>query len=154
MIFSFLVMYLEKISVFAPLPIRIMAGIAFILHGLPKFEDLQGTQGFFVSVGIPAELALLIGLLEVIGGVLLIVGLLTRIISILFTIEMICAVLIVKADNSFMGQGGFEVDLLLMTISISLILSGPGRVSIERDILKREIFPKISYKKNDSSNKK
>ena len=67
---------------------------------------------------------------------------------------MICAVLIVKADNGFMEQGGFEVDLLLMFISISLLLSGPGRLSIERDVLKREIFPKISYKKNDSSDKK
>jgi putative oxidoreductase len=152
--FPFLVMYLEKISAFAPLPIRIMAGIAFIIHGLPKFENLQGTQGFFASVGIPADLALLIGLLEVIGGVLLIVGLLTRIASILFIIEMIGAILVVKAGNSFTGEGGYEVDLLLMTISISLLLSGPGRVSIERDILKREIFPKISYKKYDSSDKK
>jgi putative oxidoreductase len=152
--FPSLVMHLEKISAFAPLPIRIMAGIAFVMHGLPKFENLQGTQGFFASVGIPADLALLIGLLEVIGGVLLIVGLLTRITAILFTVEMICAVLIVKADNGFMGQGGFEVDLLLMFISISLLLSGPGRLSIERDVLKREIFPKISYKKNDSSDKK
>ena len=147
-------MYLEKISALSPFPIRIMAGIAFILHGLPKFENLQGTQGFFASVGIPADLTLLIGLLEVIGGVLLIVGLLTRITSILFTIEMICAVLIVKADNGFMGQGGFEVDLLLMSISISLLLSGPGRISIERDVLKREIFPKASYKKNSISDTK
>lgn len=64
---------------------------------------------------------------------------------------MICAVLIVKLGNGLMGQGGYEVDLLLMSISISLLLSGPGRVSIERDILKREIFPKISYKKNGSA---
>jgi len=33
--------YIEKFSSFAPLPIRIMAGIAFILHGLPKFENLE-----------------------------------------------------------------------------------------------------------------
>src|ERR1044072_5500543 len=142
-------MYIEKISNFASLPIRIMAGVAFILHGLPKFENLQGTQGFFSSVGIPAELAMVIGLLEVIGGILLIVGLITRITSILFIIEMIGAVLIVKQDNGFMGQGGFEVDLLLMFISISLLLLGPGRMSIERDILKREIFPNISYKKRE-----
>lgn len=144
-------MYLQKISNFAPLPLRIIAGIAFILHGLPKFENLQGTQGFFASVGIPAELAMIIGLLEVIGGILLIVGLVTRITSILFIIEMIGAILIVKAGNGFMGERGYEVDLLLMFISISLLLSGPGRVSIERDILKREIFPKISYKKNENS---
>ncbi|WP_201448541.1 DoxX family protein [Candidatus Nitrosocosmicus agrestis] len=145
-------MYAEKISSFAPLPLRIMAGIAFILHGLPKFGDLLGTQGFFASVGIPAEMALIIGLLEVVGGILLIVGLITRITAILFTIEMICAILIVKAGNGFMGQGGFEVDLLLMSIAISLALSGPGRVSIERDIIKREIFPKISYRKIPDKN--
>lgn len=56
---------------------------------------------------------------------------------------MICAVLIVKLGNGLMGQGGYEVDLLLMSISISLLLSGPGRVSIERDILKREISQDI-----------
>ena len=128
-----------------------MAGIAFIIHGLPKFENLQGTQCFFASVGIPAELALLIGLLEVVGGILLIVGLITRLTSILFIIEMFGAVLIVKAGNSFMGEGGYEVDLLLMAISISLLISGPGRISIERDVLKREIFPKISYKKKNSN---
>jgi putative oxidoreductase len=148
---SFVMMSLQKISTFAPLPIRIMAGIAFILHGLPKFENLQGTQGFFASVGIPADLAMVIGLLELIGGILLIVGLLTRITSILFIIEMIGAILIVKSGNGFMGEGGYEVDLLLMSISISLLISGPGRVSIERDLLKREIFPKISYKKNDNT---
>lgn len=143
-------MNLEKISTFAPLPIRIMAGVAFILHGLPKFENLQGTQGFFDSVGIPPEMALLIGLLEVVGGILLIVGLVSRITAIFFIIEMICAILIVKASNGFMGQGGFEVDLLLISIAISLVLSGPGRVSVERELIKREIFPKISYKKNKS----
>ncbi|KAA2282163.1 DoxX family protein [Candidatus Nitrosocosmicus agrestis] len=140
-------MQIEKISAFSPLPIRIMAGVAFILHGMPKFNDLLGTQGFFASVGIPADLALLIGLLEVIGGILLIVGLVTRVVAILFAVEMMCAILIVKAGNSFMGQGGFEVDLLLMSISISLAISGPGRLSIEKEIIKREIFPKISYKK-------
>ena len=144
-------MYLQKISNFAPLPIRIIAGIAFILHGLPKFESLQGTQGFFASVGIPADLALVVGLLEVIGGILLIIGLVTRITSILFIIEMIGAISIVKAGNGFMGEGGYEVDLLLMSISTSLLLSGPGRISIERDILKREVFPRISYKKNENT---
>ncbi|TVP41178.1 DoxX family protein [Candidatus Nitrosocosmicus arcticus] len=142
----------EKISAFAPLPIRIMAGIAFIVHGLPKFENLPGTQGFFGSVGIPPELALIIGILEVIGGIVLILGVFTRIASILFIIEMAGAVLIVKAGNGLIGQGGYEVDLLLMSIAISLLLSGPGRVSLERDVIKRELFPGIIYKKNKIEN--
>lgn len=139
-------MNLEKVSAFAPLPIRVMAGVVFIAHGLPKFENLQGVQGFFSSVGIPPELALPIALLEVIGGIVLILGILTRITSILFIIQMVGLILIVKAGGGLTGDSGFELELLLMFISISLLLSGPGRVSIERDILKREIFPKASYK--------
>ena len=131
---------------FAPLPIRIIAGITFIIHGLLKFSNLHGTQGFFGSIGLPSELGLPISLLEIIGGVALILGILTRIASILFIIEMMYTTLIVKFSHGFSGPGGFEVDLLVLSIVISLLISGPGRVSIERDVLKREIFPKINYK--------
>ena len=71
---------------FEPLPIRILAGIAFIVHGLPKFQD--------------ALLAVLIGLLEVIGGILLLVGVVTRITAALFVIEMIGVTLIVKISKA------------------------------------------------------
>ncbi len=64
---------------FGPLPIRILAGILFIVHGLPKFEDVTSNQDFFGSVGIPPELVVPIGLLEVIGGIFLLVGVVTRI---------------------------------------------------------------------------
>ena len=40
---------------FGPLPIRILAGITFIAHGLPKFENIAGTQDFFGSIGLPPE---------------------------------------------------------------------------------------------------
>ena len=54
---------------FGPLPIRILAGIAFIIAGLPKFENISVTQGFFQRFGLPPELALPVDLLEVIGGI-------------------------------------------------------------------------------------
>ena len=54
----------KKLLMFGPLPIRILAGITFIAHGLPKFENIAGTQDFFGSIGLPPELALPIGLLE------------------------------------------------------------------------------------------
>jgi putative oxidoreductase len=133
-------MDLQKLMPYGPLPIRILAGITFIVHGLPKFEDVAGTQGFFGSVGIPPELAIPIGLLEVIGGVFLLVGVLTRLTAALFVIEMISATVIVKLTKGFVG--GYELELLLVAISLSLILTGPGRISIEWDILKRELFPR------------
>ncbi|CAN5876307.1 hypothetical protein BH23THE1_BH23THE1_30240 [soil metagenome] len=124
-----------------------MAGIALIVHGLPMFENLQGVQGFFASVGIPAELALPIALLEVIGGILLIIGLLTRITSILFIIQIIGIILVVKAGGGITGEGGLEVELLLMALSISLLLSGPGRISIERLNKTRDFSKGIILKK-------
>jgi putative oxidoreductase len=91
-------------------------------------------------VGLPAAMALPVGLLEVIGGIALLLGVLTRIASILFIIEMIGSTIVAKLPKGFVG--GYEVDLLLMAISISLLLTGPGRISIEWNVLKRELFPK------------
>jgi putative oxidoreductase len=130
----------KKLLMFGPLPIRIVAGITFIAHGLPKFENIAGTQGFFGSVGLPPELAIPIGLLEVIGGIFLLVGVVTRIAAALLIIDMIGAVFLVKISKGFVG--GYELELLLIAIDISLLLTGPGRISIEWDVLKREIFPR------------
>jgi putative oxidoreductase len=91
-------------------------------------------------VGLPAEMALPVGLLEVIGGIALLAGALTRVASILFIIEMIGSTIVAKLSRGFVG--GYELDLLLMAISISLLLTGPGRISVEWDVLKRELFPK------------
>jgi putative oxidoreductase len=151
-LWSTLLLNITTIASFAPLPIRIMAGIAFIMHGLPKFEGMDKTQGFFGSLGLPPELALPVGLLEVIGGFALILGIATRIASVLFIIEMTGAILAAKITKGFVG--GYELDLLLLAIAVSLLISGPGRVSIERDILKREIFPKTIYKEDLKLGKK
>ena len=134
-------MVYERLAQYGPLPIRILAGIAFIIHGLPKLSNIAGTEDFFANmIGLPAAMALPIGLLEVIGGIALLVGALTRIASILLIIEMIGSTIVAKLSRGFVG--GYELDLLLMAISISLLLTGPGRISVEWNILKRELFPK------------
>lgn len=131
----------EKLSQYGPLSIRILAGIAFISHGLPKLSNVTGTEHFFAnSIGLPASMALPIGLLEVVGGIALLVGILTRIASILFILEMIGSTITAKLSKGFVG--GYELDLLLMAIAISLLLTGPGRVSVEWNVIKRELFPK------------
>lgn len=53
---------------------------------------------------------------------------------------MIGVTLVAKISKGFVG--GYELDLLLMAICISLLLAGPGRISIEWDVLKREVFPR------------
>jgi putative oxidoreductase len=131
----------HRLISFGPLPIRIIAGTAFIAHGLPKLANVAGTEALFASkMGLPAALALPVGLLEVIGGIVLIVGVLTRIASIFFIIEMIGSTITAKIGKGFVG--GYELDLLLLSIAVSLLLTGPGRPSVERNILNRELFPK------------
>jgi putative oxidoreductase len=122
------------------LPIRIMTGLTFIVHGVPKFFDVSGGYAFFQSVNLPSELFIPIALLEVIGGLAILLGVLTRIASAILMIEMIGAILAVKLSKGFIG--GYEFELLLTSICITLVIMGPGKISIENYILKRELFPK------------
>ena len=113
-----------------------------MMHGLPKLLDIPSTQTSFMNMGLPPELAIIIGLLEFIGGLAILLGILTRIAAGLLAIDMIGAILQVKLSKGFIG--GFELDLLYLAIMISLMITGPGSLSIEKDILKRELFPKAS----------
>ena len=130
---------------FSPIPLRIIAGIGFIMHGLPKLLDIPGTQNSFINMGLPPELAIIIGLLETIGGLAILLGILTRIAAGLLAINMIGAIIQVKISKGFIG--GYELDLLYLAIMISLMITGPGNFSIEKNIIKREILPSKSIKK-------
>ena len=79
--------YIQLIK-FGPLPIRILVGISLVLHGLPKVSDIVGTEDFFAKIGLPPGLAVLIALLEVIGGCAILFGILTRIAAGLVVLEM------------------------------------------------------------------
>ena len=125
-----------------------MTDIVFIAHGIPKFYDTLGGYGFFQSISLPPELFIPIALLEVIGGLAILFGILTRIASALFIIEMIGAIVTAKLSKGFVG--GYEFELLLISIFLTLLILGPGKISIENYLLKREIFPKGKelYQKN------
>lgn len=131
---------------YGPLIARVVLGTLFIINGWPKLINLEQTQGYFNMMGLPAVLALLIGLLEVVGGLFLILGLLTRIVALLFAIEMISAFIIANTSNVIILPEGYELGLLsipivFMAISISLMLTGPSRISLEWNVIKRELVP-------------
>ena len=131
---------MNSILSYGLLPIRIMAGIVFISHGIPKFFDISGGYGFFQSINLPPELFIPIALLETIGGLAILFGILTRVASSLFIIEMIGAIITAKLSKGFIG--GYEFELLLISICFTLVIIGPGKISIENYVLKREICPK------------
>jgi putative oxidoreductase len=129
----------SRLSEFGPLPIRVMLGATFLAHRAPSLAEFPQLMGF-MGLGLPAEFAFVIAALEIGGAVAIMTGVLTRIASILLIILMICTTFIIKFERGFLG--GFEVDLLLLSIAASLLITGPGRASIEWDVLKREIFPR------------
>ena len=108
--------------------LRVVVGVFFIVHSIGKFDS--GSKGFFSSIGLPGEMAFLIGLLESIGGILLITGVLTRIASSFLAIEMLGIMVYIKKLQSFSGKGSLELELLAFVIFLTFIVLGPGRISI------------------------
>ncbi len=138
--------YAEMVAPYTLTILRVIVGLTFLLMGLPKFSNLAGFSGFVGNLGVPMAGAVgpLIATLEVVGGLLLIVGLGTRWVSILFAIEMLVTTLMVKMPNAGFiapqGKGvGAELDLLLLAGALVLFGYGSGMLSIERNVLKREI---------------
>src|SRR5271157_3175021 len=80
--------------------LRLMAGGVFFWEGILKFVYANQGVGRFTKLGIPFPqyTATFIGCLEIVGGVLLLCGLLTRLIAIPFVIEMIVAILTTKVS--------------------------------------------------------
>jgi putative oxidoreductase len=124
----------SKLHDIAHFGIRSVAGVLFIVHSTAKFNP--EFSNFFVNVGLPTELQFPIGILELLGGILLVLGILTRISSSLLVIEMLGVVIFIKKLKSFSGQGGAELELIALAILLVLIVTGPGRVSISHIVKK------------------
>lgn len=108
--------------------LRVAVGVIFIAHGLPKFNP--NFAGFLTNIGMPPEAQFPIALLEVVGGAVLIAGILSRISASILSMNMLGAILVVKGAKSLTGQGGYELDLLLLAVLLVVIVYGPGRYSV------------------------
>jgi putative oxidoreductase len=115
--------------------LRLFLGITFFIHGLAKFQGgIENTVGFFDSLGLPGFTAYVVALIELIGGIAMIVGIGTRIVAILFALILAVATIKVKLAVGFMGNGqmaGYELDLALIAISIAVALSNRSMFSMD-----------------------
>jgi putative oxidoreductase len=117
--------------------LRAVTGFLFAAHGWQKFNEftIAGTQASFAKMGVPAaELAApAVASLELVGGIALILGVLTRVFAVLLTINMLGALALVHAPAGvFAAAGGYELVLLLAAAALTLALVGAGRVSVDR----------------------
>ena len=130
----------------APLALRIPVGIILIAHGGQKLfglfggYGLQGTGQWMDSVGIhPGVLmALLAGGAEFFGGLALLFGLLVRPAAAAVAFTMLVAIFSVHISKGlFMANNGYEYALALLAVTVALVLSGAGRLSVDEALASR-----------------
>ncbi len=144
-----------KVDRYWPLPLRILLGIAFLFHGLPKLgSGHAGFQGMLQGMGVPAPAAAswIVALVEVLGGVALIVGAFVSLAAVLLIIDMLVALFLVHLPNGFnfvnivgmtaqgprYGPPGVEVNLLYIAALLALLIGGPGPLSVDERAWKPE----------------
>lgn len=82
-------------------------------------------------------MAYVVALIELIGGIALILGLGTRIVSVLFALIMAGAIFSAKLSLGFLGNGqmaGYELELILLVISIYFVLADKSQISLDQKI--------------------
>lgn len=127
MIYLFLIF-----SDWALLILRVIIGIIFIVHGLPKIKNLKINAQNFEMMGFKPGIfwGTIVAIIEPIAGTLILLGLFTQIGAILITINMIVAAIWkIKKGQGFIG--GYEFDLLLAVAGLMLITLGGGVYSLD-----------------------
>jgi putative oxidoreductase len=123
--------------------LRIAVAAIFINHGFQKLfvYGFAGVTGAFSHMGVPLPgvMGPLIAVLEFFGGIALLVGFLTRLVTIGFVLDMLGAILIVQLKNGF---SHYELEFLLCASSLALFLTGGGQFSVDA-LLARRNSPRV-----------
>lgn len=128
----------------AMLILRLALGAVFIAHGGQKVMGWFGGPGLEVTVqgmsqmGIPAILAYAAAFTEFFGGIALVLGLLTRPAALGILVTMLVAIFKVHLGGGFFAPKGFEYPLTLAAISLTLLLTGPGRISLDQLLFRKK----------------
>lgn len=116
--------------------LRVVAGVVFFMHGYQKLFDngISATQTGFDMMGapLPDVTAVIVTFLELVGGVALIAGVMTRVVAALLAVDMVAAFAIVHQENGFFAaNGGFELVLLLAGVAVTLVVTGAGAYALD-----------------------
>jgi putative oxidoreductase len=129
-----------------PLPIRLAMGTIFIAHGaqkvLGKFNGpgLRAWTAFDTPFPFMRPAWLWMGAAafsEFIGGMLVVLGLLTRVGAFFIVITMLTAIIGVHWPNFFANNKGLEYPLALLAMAVALLISGGGHLSIDKALTPR-----------------
>jgi putative oxidoreductase len=117
----------------ALLILRLALAAVLLYHGLPKVMNFGATVGAFQSMNVPAPTltAAFAILSEVIGGILILLGVAVDIAGLLVIIDMLGAIFTVHWDAGFdFTKGGWEHPFTVLSMALTLALAGPGDYSL------------------------
>ncbi len=131
----------SPVSRWGMVPLRLVVGLVFIMHGGMKLFVMgpAGTAAFMHQVGIPlpAVAAVVVTAVELLGGVVLVLGLFTRWAGLLLSMDMLVAILKVRLHGGFFAPQGFEFEMTLLGAALTLALLGAGGVSLDGLLARR-----------------
>ncbi|MCC8248748.1 DoxX family protein [Saccharothrix luteola] len=114
---------------------RIGVGVVFIAHGWQKVAEwgLDGTATAFAGMGVPLPTlsAWFATIVELVGGALLVLGVAMPVVGVLLAVNMLGALILVHLPNGLLGQGGYELVLVLGVAAIAVGFNG-GSLSVAR----------------------
>lgn len=124
-----------KTAPYAALLLRVTTGILFVVHGLIKLFVFTpaGTAGFFESIGLPGWLGVATMIIEIVGGVALILGVATRIVSAVFVVVLLGAAFTAHGGAGFNWSnagGGWEYPVMWAAVQAALVLIGDGAYAL------------------------
>ncbi len=126
--------FLDRLQPFGSLVLRLVLGVIMLAHGYVKIIPRGALYNFTHTVahlGLPAWLGYVAAFTEFFGGILLILGLLTRLAALACAVDMAVAILKVHFHHGLTGQGGYEYPLALFAIAFMLISTGPGLLAVD-----------------------
>ena len=140
------------------LVIRLALGVVMAAYGWKHSEILPGYIAFFQDLGVPMAdvMAPVVAWLEFLGGIAIIIGLLTRYFGLVVAVIMVVAISSYKLGAATAAEGeifglteinpanvSWSVDLLLLAIALALVFMGPGKLALDMALFKTErVYPK------------
>jgi len=136
-----MIRFLNQLQPWALTLVRIVLAIAMILHGYDKLipagglhraHPLAGADAFahyVVTLGLPHWLGYVSVVTEFLGGIFLLIGLLTRLWALMVAGNMAVALVVVDIHH---GYSGSQYSLALLTMALMLAVAGSGTVALDR----------------------
>ena len=125
--------------------LRIVLGIAFAVHGWGKLSGgVDNVAGFFGTIGVPAAalVAWIVTIVELVGGILLIIGALTQIVGILLALVVLGAIVFayIAQGNPIVDRGAitWEKEAVFAAAALCLTLAGPGAWALDEMMAERQ----------------